>query len=479
MSPDDVPAPRPEDDEPDPATDPLADLMKAMFDLAGGGGPEGLTLPPQLAAIPGMPTDPAALQAMIAQVQQLMATSDEGPVSWTLTHDLARRTAAEGGDPTGGDAETRHVAEALRTADLWLDRVCDLTAASGRTQAWSRAEWVEQTLPTWQVVVEPVATSVAAAITQAMSAQAPEELQGMLGAAAPMMRRISGTFFGMQLGQAIGALAREVVGGADTGLPLLDGGRTALVPSNVADFGAGLDLPLDEVRLYLALREAAHARLMAGVPWLRAHLLGAVEEYARGIRIDTDKIEAAVREVDPSDPEALQRALSDGMFEPDRTPAQQATLDRLENALGLVEGWVDEVVDAAARGSLPHAAALRETVRRRRAAGGPAEHTFASLVGLELRPRRLREAAAVWAALTEARGIAGRDALWAHPDLVPGPDAFADPAGFARAEPATGGEGDAMDAALAELLDAEARGSGEGMPDGPAGEGPDGEGPDE
>ena len=73
----------------------------------------------------------------------------------------------------------------------------------------------------------------------------------------------------------------------------------------------------------------------------------------------------------------------------------------------------------------------------------------------------MREAAAVWAALTQARGMAGRDALWAHPDLVPGPDAFADPAGFARTEPATGGEGDAMDAALAELLDAEARGSGE------------------
>jgi len=460
MSPDDVPAQRPEDDEPGPPSDPLAELMKAMLDMVSGAGavPEGLTLPPQLAAIPGMPTDPQALQAMFAQVQQMMTADDEGPVSWTLTHDLARRTAAEGGDPMVGDAEARHVAEALRTADLWLDRACDLTAAAGRTQAWSRAEWVEQTLPTWQVVVEPVATSVGEAITQAMASQAPDELKGMLGAAAPMMRKISGTFFGMQLGQAIGALAREVVGGSDTGLPLLDGGRTALVPSNVADFGAGLDLPLDEVRLYLALREAAHARLMAGVPWLRAHLLGAVEEYARGIRIDTDKIEAAVREVDPSDPEALQRALAGGLFEPDRTPAQQATLDRLENALGLVEGWVDEVVDAAARGSLPHAAALRETVRRRRAAGGPAEHTFASLVGLELRPRRLREAAAVWAALTQARGIAGRDALWAHPDLVPGPEAFADPAAFARAEPATGGEGDAMDAALAELLDAEARG---------------------
>jgi len=301
-------------------------------------------------------------------------------------------------------------------------------------------------------VVEPVARSVGDAMSEAMAAQAPEEMRGMLSGALPMLRRMGGAFFGAQLGQAIGALAREVVGAADVGLPLLPPGRAALLPSNVADFGAGLDLPADEVRLYLALREAAHARLFSSVPWLRAHLLGAVAEYARGIRIDTAAIEEAVRSIDPTDADALQGALSSGLFEPERTPAQQATLDRLETALALVEGWVDEVVDAAARGTLPHAAALRETVRRRRASGGPAEHTFASLVGLELRPRRLREAAAVWAALTRARGPQGRDALWAHPDLVPTSAAFGDPESFAR-PPVDTAAGAELDAALLAILD--------------------------
>jgi putative hydrolase len=442
--------------EPD---DPLSELLRAMFQLGSGTGGE-VELPPQLAGIPGMPTDPAALRAMVAQVQRVLADGETGPVHWQTAHDVARQAAVEGGDPSVGERETRQVTEALRTADLWLDRVCELSATTGRTHAWSRAEWIEHTLPTWQVVVEPVAASVAAAMTGAVASQAPPEFAALLAGAAPMMQRMSGAFFGLQLGQAIGALAREVVGGADTGLPLLADGSTALVPVNVTAFGEGLDLPLDEVRLYLALREAAHARLLGGVGWLRAHLLGTVEDYARGISIDGDKIEAAVREVDPSDPEALQRAMAGGLFDPERTPAQQAALDRLETALGLVEGWVDEVVDAAARGNLPHAAALRETVRRRRAAGGPAEHTFASLVGLELRPRRLREAAAVWAALAQARGIAGRDALWAHPDLLPTADAFTDPAGFARSEPGAGGPGDAMDAALTRLLDEGADGGG-------------------
>jgi putative hydrolase len=247
----------------------------------------------------------------------------------------------------------------------------------------------------------------------------------------------------------LGALSREVIGGGDVGLPLLPAGRVAMIPVNLTEFGAGLGLEEDEVRLYLALREAAYARLVAGVPWLRAHLLAAVGEYARGIVIDTDRIEAAVREIDPTDAESLQQALASDLFEPERTPAQQAALDRLETALALVEGWVDTVVNAAARHSLPHASALQETVRRRRAVGGPAEHTFASLVGLQLRPRRLREAAAVWEALTTARGTGGRDALWAHPDIAPDEAAFADPEGFARADLAK----DDVDAELARILD--------------------------
>ncbi|HWN59473.1 MAG TPA: zinc-dependent metalloprotease, partial [Streptosporangiaceae bacterium] len=101
----------------------------------------------------------------------------------------------------------------------------------------------------------------------------------------------------------------------------------------------------------------------------------------------------------------------------------------------LVEGWVATVVSAAARDRLTHAEALAEAVRRRRATGGPAERTFATLVGLELRPRRLREAAAIWQGLTSARGIDGRDALWSHPDLLPASDDLENPDTFVHGQP--------------------------------------------
>jgi putative hydrolase len=151
-------------------------------------------------------------------------------------------------------------------------------------------------------------------------------------------------------------------------------------------------------------------------------------------------MQRAIGDIDPTDPAALQRALGGDLFSTEVTPEQQIVLDRLETLLALIEGWVDEVVDAAA-GPLPGAAALRETIRRRRATGGPAEQTFATLVGLTLRPRRLREAAALWRAVAEARGTAGRDGVWDHPDLLPGADDLADPtaylAGLSSADPGT------------------------------------------
>ena len=121
------------------------------------------------------------------------------------------------------------------------------------------------------------------------------------------------------------------------------------------------------------------------------------------------------------------------MFEPQTTHEQQAALDRLETLLALVEGWVDVVVAEAVGDRLPGADALRETLRRRRASGGPAEQTFATLVGLELRPRRLRAAAELWRRSASRRGTAGRDAVWAHPDLLPTADDLDDPVGFAEA----------------------------------------------
>jgi putative hydrolase len=421
---------RPGDDDPKPGDQGPLGPLGGPFGGAGGG--------------------PNDIADALRQFADLLSYSG-GPVNWELAKDLARHAIAAKGDPSVLANERAAVIDAIRLADLWLDDVTTFPSGIRKSEAWSQSEWLEATFPVWSSLTEPIAVKGVDAMSSMMNIDPsqlgddlPEEARAMLSglgglgglaAFAPMLRQIGGAMIGGQTGKAVGELAGEMVSSTDIGLPLGPEGTAALLPSGVAAFGAGLSVDIGEVRLFLALREAAHQRLFGHVPWLRQHLFGAVEAYASGITVDLGKLREAMPEIDFNNPETMQEALSgEAMFMPEDTPQQKAALARLETALALVEGWVATVVSAAAGPRLTHADALAEAIRRRRATGGPSERTFATLVGLELRPRMLREAAVLWTGLGAARGIEGRDALWSHPDLLPTGDDLEDPDGFVRGQ---------------------------------------------
>ena len=393
------------------------------------------------------------LNQLFSQLQAMMQPH-EGPLNWDVALDMARKQAASEADPTPTQKQRDAVADALRLADHWLDETTEFPSGVTSTAAWSRAEWIVGTTDVWKGLVEPIAASSVNALGQAM----PEQAQAMGGPLLGMLQRAVGAMLATQIGQGLGALAGEVLTGSDIGLPLTEPGRAALVPTNVAAFAEGLDVPQDDVLLYLALREAAHQRLFAHVPWLRDHLIGAVIDYARGLEVNTanlqGKIEEQVRGIDPTNPESLQQLMEGGMFELDQTPEQQEALRRLEVTLALVEGWVDEVVGQATAERMPTAARLQEAVRRRRASGGPAEQTFASLVGLELRPRRLRDASILWGSLRTRQGAEARDGVWMSPHLLPTDADLDDPLGFREGASTPGTLSDEeFEAGLRDLLD--------------------------
>ena len=410
--------------------------------------------PAKLASAAGLPDDPELVQRLIGQLQQALQNSSEG-INWGLATEQAKGLAARSAVPAT-PAEQSALEQALHVAALWLDESTDIAALTVEPVLLTRAGWTEATMPVWTQLAEPVAASIADALTGVLEEQAPEELMSQLGNAGQLMRNVGGTLFAMQLGQVVGQLAGAVVSGGDVGIPLLDGEQrqAALVAQNVDAFAAGLDIPIDEVRLYLAVRELAHARLFRHAKWLRLHLLSQITDFARGIRIDTDRLEQLAADFDPSNPEELRAAVTSGALIPPKSDEQLAALARLETMLALIEGWVD-VVTAAATARLPKSGAIAETVRRRRAAGGPAESAFATLVGLELRPRRLREAAAMWQAVQDAVGAESRDSLWAHPDILPGDAEIDDPTALIARLAGGTPEPDDVDQALEDLLNDE------------------------
>ncbi|CAN5270746.1 zinc-dependent metalloprotease [soil metagenome] len=434
----------------DSARDPEDEFREMLSRFLSGNGEID---PEKLAGAAGLPSDPEAIKAMIGQLQNALNAQGDG-INWDLALDQAKGIAATDARAST-PAERSQIEQAFHVAALWLDEATALSELSTTPKLLSRTEWITATMPIWTQLAEPVAASIAESLTQVLKDQAPDEMASMIEGASTLMRNVGGTLFAIQLGQVVGQLAAEVVSGGDVGIPLLSSNdgeqQAAILPQNIAGFGAGLDIDPDEVRLYLAVRELAHARLFRHAKWLKLQLMSAITEYAQGIRIDTAQLEGLVADFDPSNPEELRQAMVSGALIPPKSDAQNQALARLETTLALIEGWVD-VVTADATSRLPKTVAIAETVRRRRASGGPAESAFATLVGLELRPRRLREAAAMWQAVTDAVGTDLRDDLWSHPDLMPGPADIDQPSALVARLTGAQPESDDIDQAIEDLL---------------------------
>ncbi|OBF28047.1 hydrolase [Mycobacterium sp. ACS4331] len=430
---------------------------------------------------PGGPTDPfgfgsgdmADLGQIFTRLGQMFSGAGSAMASGTsggpVNYDLARQlaTSSIGFVAPIAPGTTSAISDAVRLAETWLDGATALPAGTTKTVAWTPSDWIDNTLATWKRLCDPVAEQISTVWVSAL----PEEAKAMAGPLLSMISQMGGMAFGSQLGQALGRLSKEVLTSTDIGLPLGPAGTAALMPTAVEEFASGLEQPRSEVVTFLAAREAAHHRLFSHVPWLSSQLLNTVESYAKGIKIDMSGIEELAQGFNPAsmaDPAAMEQLLNQGIFEPKTSPEQAAALERLETLLALIEGWVQTVVSAALGDRIPGTAALSETLRRRRASGGPAEQTFATLVGLELRPRKLREAADLWQRLTDAAGMDARDAVWQHPDLLPSASDLDDAAGFI--DRVIGGDTSGIDSAIAELekqLRDEAESKDPKDPDGP------------
>jgi putative hydrolase len=409
----------------------------------------------QLAKAAGLPSDPAALAAMMEQIKAAMSSlSAQGPnpgVNWEMATAQAKAIAKTGALAIS-DNSRKSIQDALSIGSLWLNEATSIPESTSEPKLLSRELWVSDAMPLFQALSEPVANRMSEALSENLSLNAPEELQEILGAASGVMKSAGGAMFAMQLGQALGKLSQEVLTGGDIGLPIFKDSRAAFVTQNLELFISGLEIKRDQAFIYLVTRELAHVRLFRHSKWLRESIVSQISKYASEISIDSSRIVELAEEFDPEHPDVLRDALQSGAFIAERTSDQKDALASIETLLALIEGWVDVATENATR-RMPKAAAVAEAIRRRRATGGPAELTFGTLVGLELRPRRLREASAMWRAIGDAVGNEKRDSLWDHPDLLPTSKDIENPTGIISKLREGDATPDAFDQALRDLLD--------------------------
>lgn len=424
------------------------DFEKFLKDFMAGKGGDAA----ELAAAAGLPNDPKLIAKMVEQLQAALGSQENanGAVNWKLATDQARAIAREGAYGISEDSR-KAIRDASAIGSLWLDQATSMPGVNSEPKLLTRELWVADAMPLFEALSAPVANRMSEALAQNLKDNAPEELSGILGNASGLMRSAGGALFAMQLGQAIGKLSAEVVSGGDIGLPLFQDQRAAYVTQNLTTFIEGLEIEQDQAYIFLCVREMAHTRLFKHSKWLRDSIVSQVSNYASDIKIDNQRINEIAEDFSATNPDELKRALETGAFIAERSEEQQAVLDRIETVLALIEGWVEVVTEEATK-LLPKAVAISESIRRRRATGGPAEQTFGAIVGLELRPRRLREAAEMWRQIGNAVGIEKRDSIWNHPDLLPRDEDISNPGTLIAKLSGVSAPRDDMDEALRELL---------------------------
>lgn len=440
--------------DPNQNPDDFSKMFQEMFGQFFGAGESG-QMPP---LPPGMtPEDmakafnPEMMSQILAQVQAMFSgAQSDGPVNWNQAKNTALQVAEEH-ESRVSEQQFAAVNQAFELAELWLGQVTTFESPAQLPHGWSSSEWIEHAMDSWRELTEPVAISVSQAMNESLVEQLPEEMAGALGPALPMLENVGSMMFAIQLGRAIGKLSGEVIGTSDIGLPIARP-NIALLPANIKAFADGLEIPSEDVFIYVALRESAYQRLFLQVPWLYGELTSAIQQYASGFKIDTQRIDEIAQQFDPMNPESFNQHFEGSFIRAADTPEQRAALERLETQLALIEGWVDDVVADAAK-NLTSADALREAMRRRRATGGPSELAFAALVGLELRPRRLRDAASLWAFIREQVGTEERDKIWSHPDLQPTTADLDDPTGFFERREQQAAQDQSFDDDLRKLLE--------------------------
>ena len=406
--------------------------------------------PEQIAKAAGLPVDPTALQELLSKLTSAIApgSNTEG-LNWSLVETQAKQIANQGSRQVS-ESVSKSISNAMATGSLWLDEVTEVASISSEPKLLSRELWVADSLGLFKDLATPVANRMSEALTENFQENLPEEFSGFMSQASGIMKSAGSVMFAMQMGQALGRLSEEVLSAGDIGLPIFKEPRPAFVAQNLAELVDSVEEDSDQVYFYFVVRELAHARLFKQSKWLREYTVNLITAYAREISIDNSRIVEMSENFDPNEIGNIQKAFESGALIAPRTPAQTIALERIETVLALIEGWVDCVTQAATV-RLPRSAAIAELVRRKRSSGGPAEKTFLTLIGLELRPRKLREASAMWNAITEAVGIQKRDAIWLHPDMLPTEADIADPS-VLIAKLSSGAPEDDMDAALRDLL---------------------------
>ena len=141
--------------------------------------------------------------------------------------------------------------------------------------------------------------------------------------------------------------------------------------------------PPREFRLWLALHEVTHRAQFTGVPWMRPHFLGLVEQMLDAVDPDPQALPRGHRSRDRRRPPGRNPLADGGVMALVASDDQRAVLDQVSGLMSLLEGHGDVTMDRAGEGLIPSAERFSRVLRQRRQSAQGLARLLQQLIGLE------------------------------------------------------------------------------------------------
>jgi len=368
-----------------------------------------------------------------------------GPAAGGAGIDLARALAqgvATGGQPEGNvDPVDRiqfeqlaHVAE-LHVAEL-TGLAITPTGGALEIAAVRPGAWAWQTVEDWRFLLDAMAgPAPAAADSPPADTRSDPEVPGLgladLGppdsgaGAADLLARWMSTMgpmlAAMQLGSAVGHLARTTLGPYELPIPR-PGARLLVVPANTARFAEEWSLAPDEVRLWVCLREVTTHAVLAR-PHVAARLRDLLLAVVAGMAEQSAGLMDRLQGMDPTRPETLEGLLEDptALLDVELSPSRRRAADDLMAVVAALLGYVEHVLDSAATRLLGGRGAIAEAWRRRQMERDDSERGAELLLGLDLGPAQIDRGAGFVQGVRDRAGDEGLARLWSGSTTLPTP----------------------------------------------------------
>ena len=304
--------------------------------------------------------------------------------------------------------------ELTAEAEQLVAEATGLVSAAGpaRARVVDRAGWVTANVASFQRLLRPVVDRFGPKI---------------VGPVAPVGRAITGA----QVGALLGFMSTRVLGQYDL-LVLEDENPEQqdlvyYVGPNILALEKKYSFPPREFRLWLALHEVTHRAQFTGVPWLRAHYLGLVEEVLDLADMDLKRLLGALRRAADDIGHGRNPLAEGGLPALLATPEQRGVFSRINGLMSLLEGHGDITMDRAGAARIPSADRFARVLRQRRQQSNPLLKLLLQAVGFEAKLAQYEAGERFIEAVEAEAGHALLDRVWERPEHLPTLDEVADP----------------------------------------------------